>query len=294
MRKLIALFLIFLPLFSQAQQLNCVVTVNAQKLPNSSQSVFKTLQTSLNEFVNKTDWTTQVLKQNERISCSMLITIDSNTADDFTATLQVQSSRPVYNSSFSTPVVNINDKNFVFKYTEFENLQYDPNSFNSNLISVISFYANYIIGMDADTFVSESGNTYLETAQTITNVAQQGGYKGWSQSDGKQSRYFLITDLLSQTFSEVRQSNFSYHSSLDSMTGDLKSAKEKIKTSLLNFSKINASKPNAYLTQTFFDAKADEIVSIFSGGPSLDITDLVDNLNRVSPLNSSKWAEIRN
>jgi hypothetical protein len=294
MRKLIALFLIFLPLFSQAQQLNCVVTVNAQKLPNSSQSVFKTLQTSLNEFVNKTDWTTQVLKQNERISCSMLITIDSNTADDFTATLQVQSSRPVYNSSFSTPVVNINDKNFVFKYTEFENLQYDPNSFNSNLISVISFYANYIIGMDADTFVSESGNTYLETAQTITNVAQQGGYKGWSQSDGKQSRYFLITDLLSQTFSEVRQSNFSYHSGLDSMTGDLKSAKEKIKTSLLNFSKINASKPNAYLTQTFFDAKADEIVSIFSGGPSLDITDLVDNLNRVSPLNSSKWAEIRN
>jgi hypothetical protein len=294
MRKLIALFLIFLPLFSQAQQLNCVVTVNAQKLPNSSQSVFKNLQTSLNEFVNKTDWTTQVLKQNERISCSMLITIDSNTADDFTATLQVQSSRPVYNSSFSTPVVNINDKNFVFKYTEFENLQYDPNSFNSNLISVISFYANYIIGMDADTFVSESGNTYLETAQTITNVAQQGGYKGWSQSDGKQSRYFLITDLLSQTFSEVRQSNFSYHSGLDSMTGDLKSAKEKIKTSLLNFSKINASKPNAYLTQTFFDAKADEIVSIFSGGPSLDITDLVDNLNRVSPLNSSKWAEIRN
>jgi Domain of unknown function (DUF4835) len=152
MRKLIALFLVFLPIISQAQQLNCVVTVNAQKLPNANQSVFKTLQTSLNEFVNKTDWTSQTLKQNERISCSMLITIDANTADDFTATLQVQSSRPVYNSSFSTPVVNINDKNFVFKYTEFENLQYDPNSFNSNLISVISFYAQYIIGMDSDTF----------------------------------------------------------------------------------------------------------------------------------------------
>jgi Domain of unknown function (DUF4835) len=91
----------------------------------------------------------------------------------------------------------------------------------------------------------------------------------------------------------VRQSNYSYHVALDGMTSDLKKAKEKIKTSLLNFSKINVSKPNAYLTQTFFDAKTDEIVSIFSGGPSIDITDLVDNLNRVSPLNSSKWAEIK-
>jgi Domain of unknown function (DUF4835) len=293
MRKIIALVLVFLPFFLQAQQLNCVVTVNAQKLPNATQSVFKTLQTSLNDFVNKTDWTGLTLKQNERISCAMLLTIDSNIGDDFTGTLQIQSSRPVFNSSFSTPVVNINDKNLTFKYTEFENLQYDPNTYNSNLISIISFYAQYIIGMDADTFVSESGNTFLETAQTIANVAQQGGNKGWSQNDGRQTRYFLISDLLSQNFSEVRQSSFSYHTALDGMTGDLKKAKEKIKTALFTFSKINASKPNAYLTQTFFDAKTDEIVSIFSGGPSINVADLVDNLNRISPLNSSKWAEIK-
>jgi hypothetical protein len=147
--------------------------------------------------------------------------------------------------------------------------------------------------MDADSFVAESGNTYFETAQNISNVAQQSGYKGWTQADGNQSRYFLINDLLSPTFREVRQTMYDYHNGLDLMNQDLKASKEKIKKSLLNLSKLNATRPNAFLTRVFFDAKSDEIVSIFSGGPTISITDLVDNLNRISPLNSSKWSSIK-
>jgi hypothetical protein len=293
MNKIITFLLLFTFGLSQAQQLNCTVTVNSQKLSNANQQVFKTLETALNEFVNKTDWSGQAYKQQEKINCSMYITISSHNSDQFVATLQVQSSRPIYNSSYSSPVLNYNDKDFSFNYTEFENLIYNPTSFESNLVSVISFYSYVILGMDSDSFVSKAGDTYLETAQNIANVAQQGSYKGWSQVDGNQSRYFLINDLLSPKFSEIRQTIYNYHSGLDLMSKDLKAAKEKIKTSLLNLAKLNASRPNAFLTRVFFDAKSDEIVSVFSGGPSITITDLVESLNKTSPLNSSKWVLIK-
>ena len=293
MRNILSLLLVLIFSCSQAQELNCTVTVNAQKLTNVNQSVFKTLETALNEFVNRTQWTSQTFKQNEKINCSMYITISSNNSDQFVATIQVQSSRPIHNSSYASPILNFNDKDFSFKYAEFESLNYNPTAFESNLVSVISFYSYVILGMDADSFVVESGNTYFETAQNISNVAQQSGYKGWTQADGNQSRYFLINDLLSPTFREVRQTMYDYHNGLDIMNQDLKASKEKIKKSLLNLSKLNATRPNAFLTRVFFDAKSDEIVSIFSGGPTISITDLVDNLNRISPLNSSKWSSIK-
>lgn len=293
MNKLIVFFLLLTAGFAHSQELNCTVTVNTDKLSNANQQVFKTLQTSLSEFVNQTNWTGQVFKQNEKINCSMYIIISSNNSDQFVATIQVQSSRVIYNSTYASPVFNFNDKDFSFRYTEFENLIFNPAEFESNLVSVVSFYSYMILGMDADSFMPMAGDSYFETAQNIANVAQQSGNKGWSQSDGNQSRYYLITDLVSPTYSEVRQSAFMYHSGLDMMSNDLKAAKEKIKLSLLNLGKLNAIKPNAFLTRVFFDAKSDEIASIFSGGPSISITDLVDVLNKTSPLNSSKWAMIK-
>lgn len=293
MNKLLVLFVLFLFGTVNAQQLNCTVTVNSQKINNTNQQVFKTLQTSLTEFVNKTDWTGQNLKQNEKINCSMYITILSNNSDQFSATIQVQSARPIYNSSYSSPVLNFNDKNFAFNYTEFENLIFNQNSFSSNLVSIVSFYSYVILGLDADTFVLESGSDNLEIAQNIASVAQQSGYKGWSQIDGNDNRYFLINDLLSPTYADIRKTSFEYHSGLDMMAQDLKTAKEKIKASLFNIGKLNSVKPNAFLTRVFFDSKSDEIVSIFSGGPSINIADLTENLNRVSPLNSTKWAAIK-
>ena len=293
MNKIIIFFLLFTFGLTQAQQLNCTVTVDSQTLSVTNQQVFKTLQTSISEYINKTDWTGQAVKQNEKINCSMYITVSSNNSDQFTATIQVQSSRPIFNSSYSSPVLNYNDKDFNFRYTEFENLIFSPTTFDSNLVSVIAFYSYMILGMDADTFVAESGNSYFEIAQNISNVAQQGGSKGWSQSDGNQNRYFLINDILSPAFKQVRQTMFEYHTGLDLMSQDLKASKVKIKESLIDLGKLNTSRPNAFLTRVFFDAKSDEIVSIFSGGPSITISDLADNLNKISPLNSSKWVAIK-
>lgn len=293
MRKILSFFLILFLSFSQAQELSCTVKVNAQQLSIGTLSVFKTLETSLTDFVNKTQWTNQTFKQNEKINCSMFITVSSYNSDQFVATIQVQSSRPIHNSSYTSPVFNFNDKEFSFKYSEFEALNFNPNAFESNLVSVISFYSYIILGMDADSFVQSSGDTYYETAQTISDVAQQSGFKGWRQSDGNQNRYFLINDLKSPTFSEIRNTIFTYHKGLDNMNVDLKESKEKVKKSLLGLTKLNATRPNSFLVRVFFDAKSDEIVSIFSGGPSISTSDLVDSLNKISPLNSSKWSSIK-
>lgn len=293
MHKLITLIVFLFFGFSQAQQLNCTVSVNAERLSNSNQQVFKTLENSLNEFINKTDWTGKTYKQSEKINCSMFITILSNNADQFTASIQIQSSRPIYNSSYSSPVLNYNDKDFNFRYTEFENLIFSPTAFESNLVSVLSFYSYMILALDADTFELEAGSSNYEIAQNIANIAQQSGSKGWSQLDGNQNRFFLINDMLSPTYSVIRKTAFEYHSGLDMMAKDIKSAKEKIKFSILALSKLNATKPNAFLTRTFFDAKSDEIVSVFSGGSSITISDLVNTLNTISPLNSSKWSNIK-
>ncbi|MNX12569.1 hypothetical protein D3C86_423520 [compost metagenome] len=293
MTKIVAFFVLFVCSFSQAQQLNCTVTVNAERLSNANQQVFKTLETSLNEFVNKTDWTRQSVKQNEKINCSMYINLSSNNSDEFVATIQVQSSRLIFNSTYGSPVFNYNDKDFSFTYTEFEPLLFNPSVFESNLVSVISYYCYMILGIDADTFLPLGGNPYFTVAQNIANVAQQGGYKGWNQMDGPQNRYFLINDMLSPTYNEVRNTSFNYHAGLDIMNQDLKGAKEKIKASLLNLNKVQAIRSNAFLTRVFFDAKSDEIVSIFSGGPSIQIADLVESLNKTSPMNSSKWGLIK-
>jgi hypothetical protein len=277
----------------QAQQLNCTVTLNTQKINNTNQQVFKTLETAISEFVNKTDWTGQMLSQKERINCSMYITLSSYGSDQFIANIQVQSSRNIYNSTYSSPVLNINDKDFTFNYTEFENLTYIPTSYDSNLVSVLAFYSYVILGMDADTFVPFVGDRYFKEALNIANLAQQGGYKGWNQSDGIMSRYFLINDLMSPTYADIRQSSQQYYSGLDIMSQDLKKAKETIKGSLMNLAKLNETKPNSYLLRVFMDSKSDEIVSIFTGGPSISINDMVDSLNKTSPSNSSKWQSLK-
>ncbi len=294
MNKIVFFILIFFAAFANAQQMNCEVTVNSDKIANANVNTFKTLQRQITELVNNTDWTGTAFPQNQRIPCSMFITLNSFDADQYTATIQVQSSRPVYNSTYSSPIFNYNDKDFSFRYLEFENMTFNPNSFDSNLVSTIAFYVYMMIGMDADSFALEGGTPWFEVAQEITAVAQQGGYKGWSQADGNQTKFFLINDMLSSTFAPFRQAMFEYHfTGMDMMAKDQKLAKQNIIASLETLGKLYTVRPNAFLTRVFFDAKSDEIVSVFSGGPNVAITGLVDNLGRLSPLNSSKWSAIR-
>lgn len=293
MRKIIVGVLILFFGFAQAQELNSTITINSDQVAAATnQQVFKTLQKSLTEFVNNTKWSNQIYKSNEKIDCSFYFTITSHTGDQFVGTLQVQASRPVYNSTYSTSILNVNDKEVNFAYTEFQNLTFDSNSFDSNLLSIMAFYANMIIGVDADTFALEGGSKSLENAQNIVNVAQQSQDKGWT-SKGSQNRYYLINDMLSPSFSAFRKAMYEYHfKALDRMSENPKEGKEGIKTALKTLTEVANFRPNAFLTRVFFDAKADELLSIFTDGPKIDIAEVIENLNRLSPTNTSKWGQI--
>jgi hypothetical protein len=293
MRKILLFAFLCIHFVATAQELDCKVVVDYSKITNANNQIFKNLEVALNDFVNKTNWTDRKFQQNEKISCAMIIVLNEYNSNNFSASIQVQSSRPVYNSSYVSPVLNINDKDFNFKYIEFENINYNPNSFDSNLVSTLAFYANLIIGTDAETFVANSGTDYFNIAQNIVSVAAQSGYKGWSQSDGNQNRFFIINDILSPTFRPFRQTMTDYHTSLDGMTKDVKNAKLGVEKSIQDLGSIYSLRPNALVTRLFFDAKSDEIISIFSGGPAIPISELVNTLNKISPLNSAKWSQIK-
>ena len=295
MRKILIFSLLLICSFANAQELKCLVKINAEKLPAGNQQPLKSLEVALTEFINKTFWTTTVYKPNERISCSMTIDIDTYEGDLYSGSLQVQSSRTAFNTTYATPIFNINDKNFTFKYQEFEPLVYNPNGFDSNLISIIAFYANVIIGLDQDSLSNLGGAKTLDLALNIANLAQASGYKGWSQNDGTNNRFFLINDMLSSTFGAFREVVYDYNlNGIDVMEKNPKQAKEKIIAALNQLKKIHSTRPNSFLMRVFFDTKGDEIVSIFSGGPKVEMVELIENLNRISPLNNTKWNAIKN
>ena len=295
MRNLI-LFLAFLyTSIGFSQELRATVAINYEQVNNGNPQLFKNLEKQVTEFLNNTKWTDNDVKENEKIECNFFFNITSYGSNNFEGTLQIQASRPVFNSTLSTPIFNVNDKNFSFRFIEFENMIYDANSFTSNLVSVLAFYTNVIIGIDNDSFSKLGGTEYLKTASNIVTVAQSSGFKGWSQSEsGNNNRNFFISDLLSTTYEPFRTSMYIYHrQGLDTMASDLKGGKQAIVQAIGTLSEINKSRPNSLLMRTFFDTKADEVVAIFSGGPRIDVAQLVENLNKISPLNSQKWNKIR-
>ena len=288
----ILFFLVFTT--SWSQELNCSVVVNAQQTGNENVQVFKTLERQLKEFVNNTQWTNKSFKSQERIDCTMVINITDYDTDRFQATLQVQASRPVFGSTYGTPTYNFNDKDFGFQYLEFQNFVYNPTQFESNLISVLSFHVYMILGLDADTFSPNGGDEYFQQAQTILNYSQQNNAKGWKLEDGRQTRFILIDNILSPTFRDFRAASYSYHrEGMDQMNPNPKEAKQTISNAIMSLQKINSSRPNSFLFRVFFDTKSDEIQQIFSGGPSVNVSDMKSLLSKIAPMHASKWRDIK-
>ena len=294
MRKFYSVvFLLFVP-FAFAQELKCSVQVDYNQITNANTQIFRTMQTHLADFLNNTKWTTKKFTSNELIDCSMYIMVNSYDNNILNCSLQIQSSRPGYNSSYSTPILNIQDKDFTFDYIENQQLNFNKDVYNSELLSTLAFYAYVIIGLDADTFELNGGESSLKIAQNIVNVAQSTNRTGWVQGDNKQNRYFLITDLLSSNFKAFRETLYTYHlNGIDNMADNTKKGKENIIKAILDLKDINNSRPNSYLMRIFFDAKANEIVNIFSDGPHVETNELKETLSRISPINSSKWSSLK-
>lgn len=292
-RILIVLFLIT-GLAGWAQEVRCTVTVNAEQTARADLQIFKTLENQIEEFVNEYQWTTMKMATQERIDMNMVIVVTDYDGDDFTATLQIQSSRPAYGSTYNSPIYNYNDKQFSFTYREFQPLNFNPNSFDSNLISVVAFHVYTVIGLDAATFSRNGGDEYFQIAKQIVNTAASSNFLGWKATDGVQSRFRYNDALLSNVFSEFHNVMYDYHRlGLDIMHENPKEAKQIMAESLSRLRLINDRRPNSYLLRTFFDAKENEISRVFSGGPGVDIAKLIEDLNRMAPTKRNSWENIR-
>ncbi|SHJ04486.1 DUF4835 family protein [Aquimarina spongiae] len=291
------IFLIVLLVFGcnvYAQEFNATVVVNAEQTGNPNLQVFKTLERSLTEFINNTVWTNIDYRTEERIDCSFFITVVGFDNDAFTATLQVQASRPVYGSNYSTTILNVNDRQFNFNYLEFQPLNYNPNNFESNLISVVSFYLYMILGVDADSFALNSGTDFYQEAKNIVGNAQSSNALGWNPADGLQSRFRFNDDLLSGTFDGYRETMYTYHrEGLDQMHNNVKQGKQTILKAMKSLEKLHSVRPNSFIMRVFFDSKAGEISSILSGGPSVNIAETVGILNKIAPTYADNWKDIK-
>jgi hypothetical protein len=295
MRRLVILVAFFISIHVSSQELNCTLVVNAQQTGNENVQVFKTLEKQLNEFVNNTRWTNKTFKTQERIECSMVITIQDYQSDMFQGSIQVQSARPVHNSFYASSVYNFNDKDFNFKYLEYQNLNFNSTQFESNLVSVIAFHVYMILGMDADTLELNGGDAYYKQARDIVNYSQQNNPVGWQPpSGGDQTRSALISNVLSPTFKEFRTVLFAYHlQGLDLMADNVKEGKSGVATALTQLDALHSRRPNSFLLRVFFDAKADEITDVFSDGPGVNIANLVSTLSKIAPTYSRKWRDIK-
>ncbi|UCD62363.1 MAG: DUF4835 family protein [Flavobacteriaceae bacterium] len=295
MRNFLILFFSFLfASYINAQELNCTITVNADQVNQTNRQIFLTLERALNDFVNKSQWTNRIYNENERVNARMFITVTDYASDRFSANIQIQSSRPVFNTSYESPIFNYKDNEFNFRYIEFEPLVYNPNVFDSNLVGVISYYVYIMLGLDADTFALEGGTEFYKEAQQIVNQAQGSGSLGWSQNaSNNRTRFVLVDNLLSNTFREYRIAMYNYHrKGLDILGDNNSTGKQVIAGSMRLFETLTQRRPNAFLIQTFFDAKSEEIQDIFSDGPKVDVVSLKETLNKVAPFYSSTWDEI--
>ena len=295
MRKILLSFLLTLSLTkTDAQELNAQFVVNADLVNQTNQQIFETLEGSLNEFINSQSWSTQDFFPQEKITCSFVLNLSSYNASKFEGTLQIQSQRTIFDSNYDSPVLNLLDKDISFTYQEFQPLFYSPASYESNLVSLISFYVYIIMGINADSLQFKGGDSYFEQAQRIVNLSQQSGAMGWKQNDSNRNRFWLSDTMRSNTFREYREALYNYHrKGLDLMTENPMEAKNNIINALLPLENLYDRRPNAMLLQMFFDAKADEIVNLFSDGPEVDFDRASKMLKKIAPFYQPQWKQIK-
>lgn len=295
MRKILLSFLLILSLTkTDAQELNAQFVVNADLVNQTNQQIFETLEGSLNEFINSQSWSTQDFFPQEKITCSFVLNLSSYNASKFEGTLQIQSQRTIFDSNYDSPVLNFLDKDISFTYQEFQPLFYSPASYESNLVSLISFYVYIIMGINADSLQFKGGDSYFEQAQRIVNLSQQSGAMGWKQNDSNRNRFWLSDTMRSNTFREYREALYTYHrKGLDLMTENPMEAKNNIINALLPLENLYDRRPNAMLLQMFFDAKADEIVNLFSDGPEVDFDRASKMLKKIAPFYQPQWKQIK-
>lgn len=296
-QRLLSLCLMLLPgTMAVAQELNCTVTVLTPQIQSSDKKIYTTLQTAIYEFMNNTRWTDDQFDNRERIECSMQITINERVSnDEFKGTIQVQSRRPVYKTSYFSPMLLVNDENFQIRYIEFQTIELNETGTNPALAAILAYYAYIIIGIDYDSFSPQGGSPYYQKAQAIVSNQQNSPEKGWRAFESTRNRYWLAENLNNPVFRPVRDLYYQYHrQGLDIMTEKKEDALTAITETLGRLQLVHDDKPGSYLMQLLLYAKSDELVNILSGAFPEVKARMVNLLNQLDPANGSKYQEIIN
>ena len=280
----------------QAQELNANVIVNVgPQVETTERRVFTDMETAFFQFLNNRRWTNDVFTNEERINCNLIITIESRPAvGNFTASVQIQSSRPIYNSNYESLIFNFADRDWSFEYTESQPLEFNDNSYTNNITSMLAFYAYVIVGLDYDSFEKLGGSPYFEKAQLTVNNTQQANRPGWSQFEGNfRNRFWLSENLNSQQLVPVREALYDYHRmALDQFNENPDESRRVILEVLKALRQAQRRKPNSILIIAFFDAKNDELASMFAQGNLQVRREVYDLAKELDPSNTSKYESI--
>jgi hypothetical protein len=291
-------FLILLPGIINAQELNCNIQISAQRIQGSNRQVFESMQRDLYQFMNNTVWTNHVFSYAERIDCNILINLsDQLSADEFKGTIQIQLSRPVFNTTYKTTILNFIDNSFQFRYVEFQPLEFDPSTYRSSLVSVLAYYTYMILGFDYDTFAPLGGTEFFQMAEKIVTTAQNAPEPGWKPYDGSRNRnrYWLVKNVLDKEYEGVRQFLYDYNiNGLDKMESKIAEARTNMVESLKLIQDVYRKKPDPfmYLEQVIMDAKSDELINIFSSAFPEEKSRVVEILTEIDPANKAKYENI--
>ena len=294
MTRIFTFIFLIISVSSFAQELNCTVSVMSPQVQNTEKRIFESLQKDIREFMNSTRWTNDLYAIEERIECSILITVTERLSNDkYKATMQIQSSRPTYMTSYNTVMLNVNDQDFTFNYLENQPLQFQANQHVNNLTSVLAFYAYMIIGTDYDSFSLKGGEPHFQQALQIVNNAQNESERGWKACEGSKNRYWLIENMLNARYEDFRGVMYKYHrEGLDIMQSDVNTGRQAITECLKPLKTIRMDQPNSYLMTVFFTAKVDEMINIFKEAFPDVKTKAANELMQMDPANANKYQAI--
>lgn len=286
---------LFLITFSiQSQEFLCSVEVNAQQVEGTDRRVFENMQASLSEFINNRRWTNLEVNPGERIECTFVITISNRPSTDrFVANLNLVASRPIYKTAYNSTMLNYVDRKFEFTYVEFQPMDFQENTYESNLTSVIAFYLYMMLGLDFDSYSLYGGSPFFEKAEAVVNAAQNSAESGWRAFEEDRNRYWMLENYLNNSYSDLRKFNYEYHRlGLDVMSEKVEEGRSVVANSINLLRNVHRERPGLFALTLMVDAKRDEIINIFSKGNPREQSDIEQIMKEVDPANASNYSKI--
>ena len=276
------------------QELRCNVSVSSSRVEGTNKQVFESMRTDIYEFINNRKWSDNVFTTDERIECTIFIQIQQQlSSDEFSGTMQVQLNRPIFNSSYNSPLLNLKDNDIQFKYVEFQPMEFDESNNSNPLTNLLAYYAYILLGFDYDSFSPLGGTNYFVKARDIVNRSQNAREKGWRAFEGNYNRFWLIENMTNKAYGPFRELLYRYHRlGLDLLSEKPDLGRSEIADALKNMQRVYRSKPDTYVNRLFFDAKSDELVNIFSKGSTDEKGRVMTILSECDPSNSGKYQKI--